>query len=186
MNSSAFIRKNFRLTVLASVVALGAFGASNSFAAAATTSASSTVIEPIAIALGTDLNFGRFAPGAGGSVTVSTSGARTGSNVILSSVDVGTVSAARFDVTGDNNATYSITWDAAAELSDSVEAGGNTMALAIFSDLTAGNAITGEVTAGTLGTGGTQSIYLGGTLTVAGTQTAGTYSGDVTATVEYN
>ncbi|MDR9438012.1 MAG: DUF4402 domain-containing protein [Halomonas sp.] len=184
MNSSAFIRKNFRRTALASVVALGAFGASSSFAAEATTSATGTVIVPIAIAKSADLVFGKFAPGAGGSVTVSTSGARTGSGVILSTVG-SSPTAAQFDVTGDNDATYDITWGGVTELSDG-ETTPNTMALERISDLTAGGATTGEVAAGTLGTGGTQSIYLGGTLTVAIAQPAGTYTGDVTATVEYN
>lgn len=59
------------------------------------------------------------------------------------------------------------------------------MALAITSDLTGGNVTTGTVTAGTL-TAGAQSIYVGGTLSVASAQAVGTYAGTVTATVEYN
>lgn len=185
MSSSAFIRKNFRRTVLASVVALGAFGASNSFAAEATTSASSTVIVPIAITKSADLAFGKFAPGTElGTVTVSTSGARTASGgVILSSVD-SSPTAAQFDVTGDGAATYSITWGGVTELTNTGGAS-ETMTLTRISDLTAGNATTGEVASGTLASGA-QSIYLGGTLAVAAAQTAGTYTGDVSATVEYN
>ncbi|CAM3341343.1 DUF4402 domain-containing protein [Halomonas lysinitropha] len=183
MNSSAFIRKNFRLTVLASVVALGAFGASSSFAASATTNVSSTVIEPIAITKSADLVFGKFAPGAGGSVTVDTAGTRSATGAILSTVG-SSPTAAKFDVTGDNDATYSITWGGVTELTDSEST--ETMALTKISDLTAGGATTGEVDAGVLSATGAQSIYLGGTLTVGGTQAAGTYTGDVTATVEYN
>ncbi|MCH4564546.1 DUF4402 domain-containing protein [Halomonas sp. EGI 63088] len=185
MSSSAFIRKNFRRTALASVVALGAFGASNSFAAEATTSATSTVIVPIAIEKSADLVFGKFAPGAAvGTVTVSTSGARTASGgVILSSVD-SSPTAAQFDVTGDGAATYGITWGGATELTNTGGAS-ETMALTRISELTAGGATTGEVTGGTL-TAGAQSIYLGGMLDVAAGQVAGTYTGDVSATVEYN
>ncbi|WP_170832958.1 DUF4402 domain-containing protein [Vreelandella arcis] len=170
--------------MLASVVAIGAFGASNSFAAATSTTATGTVIVPIAIAKSADLVFGKFAPGAGGSVTVSTSGARTGSGVILSSVG-SSPTAAKFDVTGDGAATYSITWSGDTELSTGAGGVGETMALARISDLTGSNATSGEVTSGTL-TAGAQSIYLGGVMTVGAAQVTGDYTGSVTATVEYN
>jgi hypothetical protein len=186
MNSSIFFNKAFRCAALASAVALGVFGASNSFAADATTTSTATVIAPIAITQSVDLLFGKFAPGAtAGTVTVSTSGARTASGgAILSSVG-STPTAAKFDVTGDNDATYGITWTGDTELSDGASTP-NTMALTKISDLTAGGAVTGEVASGTLGTGGTQSIYLGGVLDVGIAQVAGTYTGAVTATVEYN
>jgi hypothetical protein len=184
MNAAIFSRNNFHRAVLASVVALGAFGASNGFAAAASTDATATVITPIAITNTADLAFGSFARGAGGSVTVSTSGARTATGTILSTVN-STPAAAQFDVTGDGAATYSITWSGDTTLETGAGGAGETMALARISDLTAGDATSGEVTSGTL-TGGAQSIYLGGTLTVGETQVAGAYTGSVTATVEYN
>jgi hypothetical protein len=185
MNTSILFNKSFRFAALASVVALGAFGAPNSFAAkAAASNSSSTVIVPIAITKSADLNFGKFAPGAGGEVTVATDGARTASGPILSSVG-STPTAAKFDVTGDNRATYSITWGGAAKLTDS-GASSQTVALSKISDLTAGGATTGEVETGTLDGSGDQSIYLGGKLSVGRDQAEGTYTGDVTATVEYN
>ncbi len=185
MNSSTFIRKNFRRTALASIVALGAFGASNSFAADATTSATGTVIVPIAITKSADLVFGKFAPGTAlGTVMVTTDGNRTASgDVILSSVD-SSPTAAQFDVTGDGAATYSISWPLTSELTNT---GGTseTMALERISSFTADGATTGDISTGTL-TDGTQSFYLGGILDVAGAQAAGTYTGDVSVTVEYN
>ena len=186
MNSSTFIRKNFRRTALASIVALGAFGTSNSFAAEATTSATGTVIVPIEIANEFDLSFGKFAPGAGGSVTIDTAGSRTGDGVILSSVD-SSPAAAKFNVSGDNNATYGITWGGVDVMSETGEPT-NTMALATFSDFTGGGGTTGDVAleGGTLSDTGAQSIYLGGTLTVGANQAAGDYTGDVSVTVEYN
>jgi hypothetical protein len=180
MNTSAF-SKNFRRIVLASVVAFGAFGASNSFAADATATATSTVIVPIAITKSADLVFGQFAPGAGGTVTVATNGNRTASGPVLSSVG-STPAAARFDVTGANNATYTISWSGGTALTS----GTNTMTLTRVSALTADGATTGEVANGTLTATGAQSIYLGGVLNVAATQPVGTYTGNVTATVEYN
>ena len=184
MSTSIFSRNNFRYAALASVIAIGTFGASNSFAVGASADARATVIAPIAITTAVDLVFGSFARGAGGTVTVSTSGARTASGTILSTIG-STSSAAKFDVTGEGVSTYSITWSGDTELTTGVGGAGETMALARISDLVAGNATSGEVTSGVL-TAGAQSIYLGGTLTVGAAQVAGAYTGSVTATVEYN
>lgn len=184
MNSSIFFNKIFRRVALVSAVSLGVLGASNSFAVDATTQSSATVIVPIAITKSADLVFGKFAPGAGGSVTIATNGNRTASGTILSSVGP-TPTAAKFDVTGDNSATYSITWSGATSLTHATEAT-QTMTLARISDLAGTGTTTGEVTSGTLSSTGAQSIYMGGQLTVGASQAAGTYNGDVTVTVEYN
>lgn len=183
MYKSILFHNNFRRIALSSVVALGALGAANSFAADATTTSTATVIEPIAITKSADLVFGKFAPGAGGTVTVATDGTRSASGPILSSVG-SSPTAAKFDVTGDNDATYSIAWSGVTELTHTDLS--TIMALAKISDLTAGGATTGEVSTGTLSASGAQSIYLGGELTVGGTQLAGDYSGNITVTVEYN
>jgi len=150
-----------------------------------TATATGTVIAPIAINKVTDLNFGRFAPGTGGTITVSTSGEVTTSGVINSSL--GSPAAAKFDVTGDANATYTITYAGTSpSLSDGATTP-NTMAMSIHSDLTGGNTASGTpVDTGTLSASGTQSIYVGGTLTVDAAQPAGTYNGDVKVQVEYN
>jgi hypothetical protein len=185
MNSSIFFNRTFRFTALASVFALGALSASNSFAAkAAASNSSATVIVPIEISKSADLVFGKFAPGGGGVVTVATDGARTTTGPILS-ISGSTPTAAKFDVAGDNSSTYGITWSGAIELADSASTP-NTMALSKISDLTAAGATAGEVSSGTLSGSGAQSIYLGGELTVGVAQPDGTYTGDVTATVEYN
>ena len=148
---------------------------------AANTSASSTgtVVQPIAITKAADLVFGKFAAVTGGSITVSTSGARTVTGAVIGMS--GTPTAAKFDVTGEPDATYSIDLVAPATL----DSGSDTMAFAVTSDLTAANTTSGTVATGTL-TGGAQSIYVGGTLTVASAQAPGTYTGNVVATVEYN
>jgi len=183
MNSSIFFNKTFRFAALASTVALWGFGASDSFAAGATSNSSATVIVPIVITQSADLNFGKFLPGGGGDVIVATDGARTANGPILSSAG-STPAAAKFDVTGDNSATYGITWSGAATLTDSVSS--DAMALSKISDFTVAGVTTGEVTSGELGAGGAQSIYLGGELSVTAGQATGTYTGDVTVTVEYN
>jgi len=187
MNSSIFQSKIFRRAALASIVALGAFGASNSFAAGAATASTATVIVPITITKSADLVFGRFASGAAtGTVTVATNNARTATGGAILSTIGSTPTAAKFDVTGDNNATYDIIWSGDTTLSDGATTA-STMALSRITALTASAGTTvADVASGTLSGAGAQSIYLGGVLDVGIAQTSGTYTGSVTATVEYN
>ena len=160
------------------------FGASSGFAAeAASSNSSATVIVPIEITKSADLIFGKFAPGDGGEVTVDTDSARTTTGTIPS-VSGASPTAAKFDVTGDGNSTYAITWSGATELTDSGSS--ETMALSNISDLTGAGATSGEVVEGMLNGSGAQSIYLGGELTVGASQADGNYIGDVAATVEHN
>jgi hypothetical protein len=158
--------------------------AMTSQAAQGTASATGTVITPIAITKAADLNFGKFAPGAGGSITVSTSGAPTSAGIVRSTAV--TPTAAKFDVTGDNDATYAITYTGTSTTLSDGQATPNTMAMSIHSDLAAANATSGTVSSGTLSATGAQSIYVGGTLTVGAAQVAGTYTGSVNVQVEYN
>jgi hypothetical protein len=184
MNSSIFFNKTFRRAALASALSLAVFSTPSSFAAKEATSASAAdVIKPIAIEKKADLSFGRFAPGAGGTVSISTGGARTTDGTIPSSIN-STLAAGQFDVTGDNNAKYSIVIGGVAELSG--PGSEDKMALTTISDLTGETDAIDDVTSGTLNGSGTQTIFLGGVLTVGASQTAGNYTGDVTATVEYN
>jgi spore coat protein U-like protein len=178
-----FKQRAFKLA-LASALALGGAAISGqSLAAADTAVATGTVIVPIAIAKVADLSFGKFAPGAGGTVTISTSGARTVSGVIPSASG-STLSAAKFNITGDADATYSISHSGTGVLTKT--AGTETMALTKYSDLTAGGTTSETATSGTLSASGAQSIYVGGQLAVAPAQAAGVYTGTVIVTVEYN
>jgi hypothetical protein len=184
MNTTLNLKQRNLKLALASTFVLGVTMSSHSFAEEGTATATATVITPIAIAKAQDLVFGKFAPGAGGSVTVSTSGARTATGAILSTIG-STPTAAKFNVTGDTGATYAITYTGTSATLSNTDPTPATMALAYFSDLTAGDATTGTASTGTL-TSGAQSIYVGGTLTVGSTQASGTYSGNVKVQVEYN
>lgn len=165
------------------ILALGAVAFSGQArAASATASANAAVIAPIAVNKTSDLSFGRFSSGAGGTITVSTSGERSASGVIPSA-DGGAMTAAEFVVSGDKNASYSIAHGGTAALLHS--AGADTMMLTKFSDLSGANASAGNVLSGKL-ISGTQTIHVGGTLAVAANQAPGDYAGVVTVTVEYH
>jgi hypothetical protein len=173
-------RLTFKLALMAAAAAVGACVSAPGQAAQASANATGTVVAPIAIVSTADLVFGRFAPGTGGTVTISNSGVRSASGAVLMSG--GTPGAARFNITGEASSTYSITHSGSATLTS----GANSMILAKTSDLTGANVTTGNVTAGTLDAGGAQSLFVGGTLTVGAAQAPGVYTGTVIATVEYN
>lgn len=185
MNLAPHMNTRFRVTRTLLELSLAAFAASASghgLAATGNATASATVMAPIVVTKSADLSFGKFSAGAGGSITISTSGVRTSSGVVPATADT-TMAAAKFDVTGETDATYSISHGGTTMLSRT--SGSETMLLTKFSDLTAANATAGSAASGRL-TAGTQSIFVGGTLSVAANQAPGDYTGSVSVTVEYN
>jgi hypothetical protein len=146
-----------------------------SWAATGTGTASATVIQPIAISQTTGLDFGKFsATGTVGTVVMSTAGARSATGgVSLSSMAAG--AAAAFVVTGEPNATYTITLPATPA---TLTSGANTMTADTFTSNPVGT--------GTLTGAGTQTINVGATLNVGATQAPGTYTGTYSVTVDYN
>lgn len=171
---------NVRSVQLALAI-LACCSAGSALAVTGTATTTGVVVTPIAIAKATDLSFGNIAAGAAvGTVTLSPNGARTFAGGAVAAG--GTSTAARFNVTGQGTATYSITLGGSTQLSDGAT---HTMAFTTISDFTASAITTGNVTTGAL-TAGAQSIYVGGVLSVGANQVANTYTGTVTATVDYN
>lgn len=190
-SSTIFRNNNFRRIALASVVMVGAFGSTSSFAADASTTANAEVVAPIAITKDSDMNFGKFSPtGTAGTITLDTDGSVDGgANVTVLSNTSAAV--ARFTVSGEPSATYAITYPTGVSLSDGA-ATPSTMALSFLSEVVAdGGTATGGATTtaatGTLdATTGVQDIILGGTLDVGASQTAGSYTATFNIGVEYN
>jgi hypothetical protein len=75
-------------------------------------------------------------------------------------------------VTGEGTSAYTVTIPGTI----SIASGTNTMSIVPVSDPNGSGALVG----------GTQDIYVGGTLTVGATQPVGTYSGTFNVTVNYN
>ena len=169
--------KQFRTSLKLAIAVAAVAITPSALAADATANTSATIMQPITITKVEDLAFGKFGVGAGGSVTISTSGVRSSTGVVEMA---STTTAAKFDVAGEAGATYSI-----ALAPTTLTSGANSMTFTTISDLTGANATSGNAATGTL-TGGAQSVYVGGVLTVGAAQEAGLYSGTLVATVQYN
>ena len=156
--------------------------AQQSDAASAVTSAN--ILKVISIDKTDDLKFGNIiGTSAGGTVTISPAGGRSSSapDLISANAMAGTFSAASFDVTGDNNATYSVV--VTNPTFNVTNTNGQTMSVgSILTNL-------GESpTTGALDGSGNQTITVGATLTVAENQEPGLYQNEnaLEITVAYN
>ncbi|MET0857028.1 MAG: DUF4402 domain-containing protein [Telluria sp.] len=181
MNTIAQVKhSHLQLALLSAFALFAAAAGGNAVAANATATATTTVVSPIAITKAVDLAFGNiFASGTAGTVSVDTDGSRTVSGGVTLGSGSGT--AAKFDITGTGTMTYGITYASGVTLTGT----GAPMALTQVSNLSGAAGAGGLVATGTL-TAGAQSLYIGGTLAVGANQTAGSYTANITATVEYN
>jgi hypothetical protein len=171
-----------RLTFLGGALVLSAIP-SMAFAADATDTAgiSATVLTPISITKTADLNFGSFAADSdqAGTVVIATDGGRSftgGANAI--STNVGTVTAASFDVAGEGTATFSITVPS-SDVTLTRATGSETMTVATF--------VSDPLGTGTL-VAGAKTVAVGATLSVGAGQVAGSYvnASGLPVTVAYN
>jgi len=144
----------------------------------ASATAAANIITPIQISKAGDLYFGNIVAGTTpGTVTVSHDGIRTKSDgVTLPTATPGTITAARFNISGLPNATYSITLPS----STTITKNGGT------EQMTIDNFTSDPHETGTITTDGTQILAVGATLNVGANQSAGTYEGSFSVTVAYN
>lgn len=134
--------------------------------------ATAEVVAPITLehVNGAALNFGTFTTGdAGGTVSVDQAGVGTASGEVT--LLGGSVEAAdAFTVAGDANRAFTIT-----------TAGG-----AVSNGTDSMNFITSAAASGTLDASGSAGFSVGGTLSIAGGESAGSYVGSYNVTVAYN
>lgn len=133
-----------------------------------------------------NLVFGAFIPTSGGTIVVSTAGARsaTGGVVLLTNTQFPAPTAARFSVV--NNAprakTFTVTLPASATLART--GGGATMTVNAFTSNPIAGQGTGNKGFGTL-TAGAAEILVGATLNVNSAQAVGNYTGTFAVTVAF-
>jgi len=139
--------------------------------ATASGNAAARIIAPITLTAVNTLHFGTMFNNAGGTVTVTTAGARSATGVNLSAL-APVHSAGSFDVGGEAGFTYSITLPSDGTVT--IASGGNTMAINGFNH-DAGATPTVP-----------QTFNVGAVLTVAAGQPSGLYTGTYSVTVAYN
>jgi hypothetical protein len=173
-----------KITLL-TILAIAAFS-SSSYAQAVVSpaaTATATIITPIAITKETDMSFGDISTnGQNGTVILTTDNLRSATGgVSFSSATSGTVTSAKFIVTGMNDYGYSISIPESFNLTHTD--GATTMTVGTIT-----NSIGIAGAAGTLNGSGTQEIFIGGTLSLLGAQLAGVYTNtdDLKVTINYN
>ena len=128
------------------------------------------------IGVSSNLSFGSFLAGSGGTVTVGPSGSRSKSGGVLLIGQGAGAAAAQFIVTGTPNASYAITLpsDNTVTLADE---NSHTLALNGFVSSPGGS--------GLLSAGGSQLLRVGATLSVGNGQAVGSYAGSFSVTVNF-
>ena len=142
--------------------------------ASANGTANATVVGPLAIThnSGAALSFGSFTAGTGGTVSVTSAGAVSASGDVSMVTGVN-ASADAFTVTGTANRAFGI----ASSTGNTVSTGGATPAIMAFT--------VSPGTSAALNASGSFAMSVGGALTVASGQAAGSYTGTYSVTVTY-
>jgi hypothetical protein len=148
-----------------------------------TTSSSTTIFQPISLVKNTDLSFGTVVRPSTGSGTVAVAAATgtrtlTGAGALLATGPNAVASRATYTVTGEGGQTYAITVPASFNMTRAT--GGQTILVTLASTATTG------ILSGTLGTPGTGTFGVGGSIPLADTTVSGAYSGTFNVVVAYN
>ena len=145
------------------------------FAAIATATATANITNTITVRTINGIFFGDISSSAeAGTLILSAGGVR----VTTGGVNVNRAIAGRpatFDIQGDPNATYSVTFPAAVIMTNGSP---NSMVIDKFTS--------SPDTTGVIDASGQQTLYVGATLNVNSNQAFGSYSGELTVTVDYN
>ncbi len=156
--------------ILLALISGTAFAQVSESTASATANAAADIVSPIAIESSQDLNFGKVANNAAGTVVVGTDSDITDSS--LSQIGSITPTAASFNVTAADGFSYSIALPTSVDLSNGTE------------DITV-DEFKHDAEGNTTGTGSAQTVGVGATLNVASSQATGNYTGTFEVTVTY-
>jgi len=172
------MHKSLRLVAVGTALAAASFATSASAAASATATATAEILQSLTLTADSALDFGQIAANTGGTVTVNADStvSQTGSVVWT-----GTRTPSAFTVTGSKGANVLVSLPTSAS---TLYLGGNTaspdqMTLDQFNANPVGGVVQLDATTGQA------SFNVGGRLSVASAQTAGTYSGTFVVSVEY-
>jgi len=148
------------------------------------TTAGAKIITPISLTETAVLNFGTMSVLAGtpGTCLLSTAGVRTQTGGVNLSVQAPAAANAAYSVGGAVSTAYAITLPSTITVTKAVTL--ETMTIGTLLAHTVSSGVDGLT--GTLSVGGTDSFTVGGTLSVAAGQVAGTYTGTFDVTVAYN
>jgi hypothetical protein len=161
----------------------------------ASVAANATIIRPLTVAPGSPMGFGTVAPGGtNGTITVSTAGARTGGGG-LSLVNGQTgVTAATFNIGGENATPFNITLASSITSAPGATGSPNTTTGYSLGDLTAAgcgaptSAATtpvSSITGASTSNNNTCVLTLGGTMGIPANALNGAVVGSITATLNY-
>ncbi|MDH5710368.1 MAG: DUF4402 domain-containing protein [Gammaproteobacteria bacterium] len=144
-------------------------------AATATATVDANIIMAISMTTRNGLSFGDISAGStSGTVILTPSGARTatGGTTVNTSTSG---NPSTFDVQGEPNASFSITLPVSVILSNSSS-----------QTMTVDNFTSSPSPSGVLDSSGKQTLFVGATLNVSANQPFGSYSGQMSVTVDYN
>ena len=144
------------------------------FSYTSTATATAKIAVAIAIEKTSDLAFGTIVPSnTAGTVTIDPAGKRTGSSSVQL-LSTTSTSAAKFNVTGENHATYAVTLPSDETIT--IRNGDKYMKINKFT----ASALTGDLE------DGKDTFTVGGTLEVGANQTSGNYTGTFNVLAAYN
>jgi hypothetical protein len=171
--------KGFIKVLAVAVMVLGANEAFAQQQSQATANVSATIVTPIVISNGDDMNFGNIAvSNTAGTVVLAPNGSRTSTGGVTLPVSTGTVTPATFNVTGQANYQYTITLPSGTITLNGPSSA--TMTVGTFTSTPSGSS--------TLSAGGTDAIAVGATLSVGVNQAPGVYNAasEFPVIVQYN
>jgi hypothetical protein len=142
----------------------------------ATATAGATIVSPLSISNSRDLNFGTIVANSenAGTVTLAATSDATSSATGVTMAPGSVSNTAIFTITGDEKRTFNITMPATVTLAGP---GSKTMLITLAKNLDDAN--------NSLATGGTSTLYVGGSLAVAANQAAGAYSAEFNVAIAY-